>query len=146
MTSFVSLNFKYSLVTVFVIVIVFVFLFLLLCFNIRLSHLILLFSPSKELMNQPVSISCGHSACKACLQASIAKNKKTCPICRVDIDNLNTNIAVRALISKIKCSLYKFWLLVGRETPRERKSQGQLPVFGNAVPQWLHREPTCALH
>ena len=52
-------------------------------------------------MNQPVSISCGHSACKACLQKSIAKNKKSCPICRVDIDNLNTNIAVKALISNI---------------------------------------------
>ena len=61
---------------------------------------------------------------------------------RVNIDNLNTNIAVRALISKIDvrctnsgCS----W--IGR-APRERKPRGQLPIYVNAVPQWLLWEPT----
>lgn len=100
--SSLALVFKRSLVAVFVTLVVFVLLLLLLLYFSIHSHSILLFSPSKELMNQPVSISCGHSACKACLQESIAKNKKTCPICRVNIDNLNTNIAVKAMISKIK--------------------------------------------
>jgi len=54
-------------------------------------------------MNEPVSLSCRHSACKACLQESITNQRKTCPLCHVILDafNLNPNIAVKALISKI---------------------------------------------
>ena len=55
-------------------------------------------------MNEPVSLSCGHSACKACLLERIAKQRTTCPLCRViqiDANNLNPNIAVKATISKI---------------------------------------------
>jgi len=90
---------------VFVIALVFVLLFLLLLlyFNIRFSLPLLPFSPSKGLMNEPVSLSCGHSACKACLLESIANQRKTCPLCRLILDasNLNPNIAVKAMISKI---------------------------------------------
>lgn len=58
-------------------------------------------------MNQPVSMSCGHSACKACLQDMFAKQlssaSKSCPLCRARIDgkNLNTNVTVRSLIGRI---------------------------------------------
>ena len=84
---------------------VLLFLFLLLYLDIRFSLPIFLPSySSKELMNEPVSLSCGHSSCKACLLQSVANGKKTCPLCRVIIDasNLNPNITVKALISKIK--------------------------------------------
>lgn len=63
------------------------------------------FFNSQELMNQPVSMTCGHSACKACLHTMMYNTtlRKTCPLCRERITpgNLNINIAVRALISKI---------------------------------------------
>ena len=73
--------------------------------------LILLFvnliCPSQELMNQPVSMVCGHSACKACLEEMVSKslqgNGKTCPLCRetITLRKMNTNLAVRAMIPKI---------------------------------------------
>jgi len=91
-------------VFVIALIFVFLFLFLLVYLNIRFSPPIFLPSyTSQELMNEPVSLSCGHSACKACLQKSIANGRKTCPLCRVILDasNLNPNIAVKALISKI---------------------------------------------
>ena len=79
------------------------FLLLLLYFNIRFSLPILPLSSSKELINEPVSLSCGHSACKACLLESIANQRTTCPLCHVILDakNLNPNIAVKVMISKI---------------------------------------------
>ena len=45
-----------------------------------------LFHSSKELMNQPVSMPCGHSACKACLleiisKQSIGSRPCICPLC-----------------------------------------------------------------
>ena len=56
-------------------------------------------------MNQPVSMACGHSACKACLQEMICNRThgNTFPLCREKITpgNLNINIAVGALISRI---------------------------------------------
>ena len=57
-----------------------------------------LFHSSKELMNQPVSMPCGHSACKTCLlemisKKSIGSRPCTCPLCRARIerDKLNVN-------------------------------------------------------
>ena len=57
-------------------------------------------------MNQPVSMVCGHSACKACLEMvskSLQGNGKTCPLCRetITLRKMNTNLAVRAMIAKI---------------------------------------------
>lgn len=57
-------------------------------------------------MNQPVSMVCGHSACKACLEMvskSLQGNGKTCPPCRetITLRKMNTNLAVRAMIAKI---------------------------------------------
>ena len=62
--------------------------------------------PSQKLMNQPVSMVCGHSACKACLEMvskSLQGNGKTCPLCRetITLRKMNTNLAVRAMIPKI---------------------------------------------
>ena len=64
------------------------------------------FALSKELMNQPVSMPCGHSSCRACLQELFGKRTlraNTCPVCRAAVDsrNLNTNVAVRAVIARI---------------------------------------------
>ncbi|XP_074628907.1 TNF receptor-associated factor 5-like isoform X3 [Acropora palmata] len=61
-------------------------------------------------MNQPVSMACGHSACKACLQKMLSNafHRQTCPLCRDPINpgKLNINLAVKALISRIgiRCS------------------------------------------
>lgn len=102
--SFVSLTLNHFPLVAFDIGLCFVLLFLYL--DIRFSLPIFLPSySSQELMNKPVSLSCGHSSCKACLLQSVANGRKTCPLqCRVIIDasNLNPNIAVKALISKIK--------------------------------------------
>ena len=63
-------------------------------------------------MNQPVSMVCGHSACKACLEEMVSKslqgNGKTCPLCRetITLCKIYTNLAVRAMIAKILvCSI-----------------------------------------
>ena len=63
------------------------------------------FCHSQELMNQPVSMPFGQSACKTCLEEMLSKSVrgKTCPLCRETINpgKLNINLAVRALISRI---------------------------------------------
>nr|XP_058971973.1 RING finger protein 151-like [Pocillopora verrucosa] len=63
----------------------------------------------KELMNQPVSMPCGHSACKTCLlemisKQSIGSRPCTCPLCRARIegDKLNVNVTVSTLIGRIQ--------------------------------------------
>ena len=68
-----------------------------------------LFHSSKELMNQPVSMPCGHSACKTCFlemisKQSIGSRPYTCPLCRARIegDKLNVNVTVSALIGSAK--------------------------------------------
>ena len=87
-----------------------------------------LFQSCKELMNQPVSMSCGHSAFKTCLQEMIFKQSTgsrpcTRPHCRVRIegDRLNVNFIVSVLIRRIQvrctnvgCS----W--IGRHSEKEK--------------------------
>ena len=57
------------------------------------------------MLSQPVSMPCGHSACKTCLEEMLSKSVrgKTCSLCRETSNpgKLNINLAVRALISKI---------------------------------------------
>ena len=55
-------------------------------FSTNYNFLSVLFHSSKELMNQPVSMPCGHSACKACLlemisKQSIGSRPCICPLC-----------------------------------------------------------------
>lgn len=63
------------------------------------------FFSSMELINEPVSIDCGHSACKICLEELIRKSTHPtkCPSCRnfLKPGPLNVNIAIRAAISGI---------------------------------------------
>ena len=87
-----------------------------------------LFQSCKKLMNQPVSMSCGHSAFKTCLQEMIFKQNTgsrpwTRPHCRVRIegDRLNVNFIVSVLIGRIQvrctnvgCS----W--IGRHSEKEK--------------------------
>ena len=61
---------------------------------------------SKELMNKPVSLSCGHSACKECmlnLVKSLGSRPKSCSLCRAAIttSHFNINIPLHAIIAKI---------------------------------------------
>ena len=73
--------------------------------NVSFFLFVNLICPSQELMNQPVSMVCGHSACKACLEEMVSKslqgNGKTCPLCRetITLRKMNTNLAVRAMIA-----------------------------------------------
>ena len=60
-------------------------------------------------MNQPVSMPCGHSACKTWLlemtsKQSIGSRPCTCLLCRARIegDKLNVNVTVSALIGRIQ--------------------------------------------
>ena len=87
------------------------FKFLPLFFFLSLTTIFLsvLFHSSKELMNQPVSMPCGHSACKACLlemisKQSIGSRPCTCLLCwaRIEGDKLNVNVTVSALIGRIQ--------------------------------------------
>lgn len=59
-------------------------------------------------MNRPVSILCGHSACKECMEQLIsnqgeAGREKTCPLCRAEIPEqpLNISIPLSSIISKL---------------------------------------------
>ena len=87
-----------------------------------------LFQSCKELMNQPVSMSCGHSAFKTCQQEMIFKQNTgsrpcTYPYCRARIegDRLNVNFIGSVLIGRIQvrctgvgCS----W--IGRHSEKEK--------------------------
>lgn len=68
-----------------------------------------LFQSCKELMNQTVSMSCGHSAFKTCQQEMIFKQSTgskpcTCPYCRARIegDRLKVNFIASVLIGRIQ--------------------------------------------
>ena len=98
--------------------------------------------PSQELMNEPVLLSCGHSACKAWLLQSITKGRKTCPLCHMILNasNLNPNITVKVLLSKVRvyctnrgCS----W--TGQHSEKERHGA---PAPFMLVEWWLPREPS----
>ena len=80
-----------------------------------------LFHSSKELMNQPMSIPCGHSACKTWLlemisKQSIGSRPCTCQLCRARIegDKLNVNVTVSALIGRIQVSCTKGPVIIYR--------------------------------
>lgn len=67
---------------------------------------ILCFVFSKELMNKPVSLPCGHSACKDCMLQLVRSQgrSKSCSLCRTTINQTQFNISVplQAIIAKIK--------------------------------------------
>ena len=75
-------------------------------YNNKLTVMYPFFFTGQQLMNQPVSMACGHSTCMACLQEMIcySAHGKTSPLYREKITpgKLNINIAVRALISRIR--------------------------------------------
>ena len=57
-------------------------------------------------MNKPVSLSCGHSACKDCMLHLVRSQgrSKSCSLCRATINQTQFNISVplQAIIAKIK--------------------------------------------
>ena len=61
-------------------------------------------------MNKPVTLSCGHSACRSCLEKMIRRQdqstKETCHVCQTSFagQRLGTNIIVDGLIGKIRIS------------------------------------------
>ena len=107
---------------------------------------LLSFCSSQELMNQPVSMACGHSACKACLQEMLSNafHRQTCPLCRDPINpgKLNINLAVKALISRIgdRCSNDGCgW--VGKHSEMHNHGESCPCIYANTVPQWLCWDP-----
>ena len=68
---------------------------------------------SKELMNRPVSLLCGHSGCQECIHQLISNQsgggrEKVCAVCREPINEhmLNISIPLSSVISKlnVKCT------------------------------------------
>ncbi len=56
-------------------------------------------------MTDPVTLACGHSSCKACIEQCLA-SKRECPECRRTVPleamrNLNVNVSFRDIISKV---------------------------------------------
>ncbi|XP_031560919.1 TNF receptor-associated factor 5-like, partial [Actinia tenebrosa] len=66
----------------------------------------------QDLMYRPVSLSCGHTVCKTCLENLYQKSRPPvkCPSCRKEIgtadEGLNVNVALNILLNKIqiKCT------------------------------------------
>ena len=56
-----------------------------------------------EIYDIPVSISCGHTFCKACIKMSVRKNGKSCPTCQYDTFHIpeKRNVIIQGLILKL---------------------------------------------
>jgi hypothetical protein len=75
-----------------------------------------------DVMNVPVTLHCGHSACKACLESWLAK-KPTCPTCIAEVPtvirrSLSVNIGYRDLIAEAYPNL-----AAEREVERKRAAE-----------------------
>jgi ankyrin repeat protein len=75
-----------------------------------------------DVMNVPVTLHCGHSACKACLESCFA-SRSACPTCRAEVSreirrSLSVNIVIRDLIAEAYPNL-----AVEREVERKRAAE-----------------------
>ena len=75
-----------------------------------------------DVMNVPVTLHCGHSACKACLESCFA-SRSACPTCRAEVSyenrrSLSVNIAFRDLIAEAYPDL-----AAEREVERKRAAE-----------------------
>jgi hypothetical protein len=64
----------------------------------------------------PVSIGCGHSFCKDCLQDSIV----LCPVCRAEITQISPNFTLRSLLNQSS-----------NDQPQARSRGRNLPSFSS---------------
>lgn len=90
-------------------------------------------------MNKPVSLSCGHSACKDCMLQLVRSQgrSKSCSLCRTTINQTKFNISVplQAIIAKIKVQCTGMFLEWG--TPGKGKPPSTMRVFREEMPAWL---------
>ncbi|KAJ2629799.1 hypothetical protein H4R22_003101 [Coemansia sp. RSA 1290] len=54
----------------------------------------------QELVQSPVTLSCGHNACCSCLLRSITYYGNICPICRHDISDIGTKDEIKAKVNQ----------------------------------------------
>jgi hypothetical protein len=77
-------------------------------------------------MKNPVSLNCGHSSCKTCIEGMLKSGGRHCPICRAHIssesqNNMHVNIVLKELILKAYPLLAVEMLLEAKEEEQARK-------------------------
>ena len=87
-------------------------------------------------MNKPVSLSCGHSACKDCMLQLVRSQgrSKSCSFCWATINQTQFNISVPLQDQgAMHCSgmFLEWW------TPRKGKPPSTMRVFREEMPAWL---------
>ncbi len=84
-------------------------------------------------MKNPISLNCGHSACKACLEDMFKCGRRNCPLCLAQIssetkNNMHVNIVLRELILKAYPLLASEMLLEAELEEQARKSDQSFGV------------------
>ena len=59
---------------------------------------------------EPISLICGHTACRMCLLNSLKRNRKKCPVCRavcqLDAQQAKENVVIRDICMAVDPALY----------------------------------------